>query len=264
MLCCMVTAATESHAFNISVGASSWFSWWEPFWLKKKGVFERSDFNVNPGLLYGPILTLELNEKIHISSIFFFGQFKMKGYRASYLGEFNYSKISTYIMRYDSDTFMTYSILEYIKLIAGFKFLEFQYEYKQKLYYSSLYFTKKVKNKFDEYCPAAGLSVSVPIIKDVFYLIISQSVLYAMGYTFSMDAFELKMPWRSPDKMTNRIGLNSGLNLSVMFKKVNIALTFGGRYQYFHIVKSNRSVSAYGSKDDHFAGINASFVYMVF
>ena len=100
----MFTAAAQ--AADLSVGASTWYSWWR---FEEGNRTETFD----PALLYGPVLALGFGGRWSLSTIFLYGRFNMD----------NEDSKSEKIDRYDSDTALNCSINRYVKFFGGAKFM---------------------------------------------------------------------------------------------------------------------------------------------
>lgn len=66
--------AESAHGFGIRTGPYVWFAWWFPAfqdWMLRSSLMERQlprmrkDFYFNPSLLYGPVLTIDINNRVN-------------------------------------------------------------------------------------------------------------------------------------------------------------------------------------------------------
>lgn len=97
-----------SHATDVSIGASTWYTWWKMTSDGGSGVS-------GPALCYGPNLSVRLSDNWSLSGVFLYGRFDIPGSETQ--------KIN----RFDSDTLLNYSFNRYIKVFGGFKYLGFTF-----------------------------------------------------------------------------------------------------------------------------------------
>ncbi|HPA71164.1 MAG TPA: hypothetical protein PKY31_02780 [Spirochaetota bacterium] len=107
----VITSAQQAHSATLGIGASGWYTWWQP-------KPDTKTVEKDSSLMYGPQLLLQFAPQWSVSSVFIFGEFEYKEESSSAMD----------ITRYDSDTTLTYSINSYLRLFGGFKFMGFDYE----------------------------------------------------------------------------------------------------------------------------------------
>ena len=85
----------NASAAELSVGASTWYAWWEQYNAEH-------DMNLEPALLYGPVLSMRFNESWSLAGVFLYGRFKSKDDGNDNPGTFQ---------RFDSDLSLNYNIM---------------------------------------------------------------------------------------------------------------------------------------------------------
>ncbi len=104
-----VLLSQNLYAAELSVGATTWYSWWD-----FNALGNGKDQTVNPSFLYGPALSAKFNDDFNMTFVFLYGKFEM--------GEDPYSnKVS----RIDSDLALNYRLNSAFKLFAGIKYMSF-------------------------------------------------------------------------------------------------------------------------------------------
>ena len=186
--------SAAARAADLSVGASTWYSWWR---------FEegnRTD-KFDPALLYGPVLALGFAERWSLSTIFLYGRFETD------MGPDKSDKID----RYDSDTALNYSINRYIKVFTGPKFMG--------------YYIKGSSFSHMAIGPALGIGLTLPVSDSLFVLWNASGALLFGKHKDGKDDGE-KSAYKEP-------GLNTNLSLAWYLESMSTTVSLGFRYQLF-------------------------------
>ncbi len=187
--------SAPSHAMGISIGATSWYAWWD---------FKSDEYNntMDPGsaLLYGPMLALQLSENWSLSSVFLYGKFEP-------------DNGSSYLKRYDSDSAINYALSRYFKIFAGLKFMGFSFP----------------EGSHYGYGPAAGISFTLPLVENLF-LTGNISGMYLWGNHENPESSS----GTSSEYNYTEAGANANLSFAYLIASTSTTLMIGGRYQYFH------------------------------
>ena len=188
----MFTAAAQ--AADLSVGASTWYSWWR---FEEGNRTETFD----PALLYGPVLALGFGGRWSLSTIFLYGRFNMD----------NEDSKSEKIDRYDSDTAVNYSINRYVKFFGGAKFMGYDMQ----------------GSSFSHMAlgPALGVGVTLPL-SDSFFLLWNASGALLFGKHKDAGSDGKRSGYTEP-------GLNTNLSLAWYVESASTTITLGFRYQLF-------------------------------
>jgi hypothetical protein len=159
VIVCAVTAFTaESRAANISLGASSWYSWWE---FKDN----QSTKKMGPSLMLGPVVSVGLNNEWSLSAVLLIGKFKMKG-----------DDSNMNLSRLDLDTTINYSLNRYFKVFSGIKYMEYT---DTGFYHRSL-------------GPALGIGLTVPVTDSLFFLANGSGIIMLGRHKNSEDSIVAK------------------------------------------------------------------------
>ena len=191
---------SRSHALDVSVGANTWYTYWN------MDSPESQNPKFKPGWLYGPLLSLRFLDDWSVSSVFLYGKFSAE----QYLKE---------ITRYDSDTSLNYAINRYFKIFAGYKYMGFKWE-NEDMYTPSG--THRAQG------PGAGVALTFPI-KDTLFFLFNVSGLYLMGKEKSSTSSG------TVSSDLTETGFNSTASLAYYFKDIATSLMLGFRTQYVKI-----------------------------
>lgn len=183
-----------AHAADLSVGASTWYSWWRFEEGDRKQTFD-------PALLYGPVLALGFGGHWSLSSVFLYGRFNMD----------NEDGKSEKIDRFDSDTALNYSINRYIKFFGGAKFMGYAMQ----------------GSSFSHMAlgPALGIGVTLPV-SDSLFILWNASGAFLFGKHRDSGSDGQRSGYTEP-------GLNTNLSLAWYIESMSTTITLGFRYQIF-------------------------------
>ncbi|MBN2401198.1 MAG: hypothetical protein JXN64_02250 [Spirochaetes bacterium] len=193
----------KASALELSAGVLTWFCWWET-------VKAENDMDLQPTLLYGPVLSARLNESWSLAGVFLYGKFPSEDNK----GEGGPDGIS----RFDSDISLNYNINRYLKLFGGGKLMGFSWDEEddEGVHWSA--------------GPGAGIGSTFPLT-DSLYLLLNISGTYSWGkHDISGE--------ESDGKTTiniNERGFNTNLSVAYYFASANTSVNLGFRYQYLFI-----------------------------
>lgn len=231
----VLASAAPSIAADITVGASTWYSWWD---------FEPKDspdkFEYDPAFLYGPVLAVKLNDDFSLNFVFLYGEFD-GDYKVYYSG---WQSFPSKTKRYDSDTSISYRLNSYIKLFGGFKYVAYKFSVDAVPFYA----LPDIEVENIAYGPAAGLSFVLPLV-DNFFLLANVSGMYLWG--------------KSKNSATETTdgggwGYNTTASVAYYIPAASMTLSLGGRYQFIRWETESNN----GTASDHkFYGITASATY---
>ncbi|HSV97447.1 MAG TPA: hypothetical protein VLM75_11020 [Spirochaetota bacterium] len=221
MLAVLFAFSAVAHAADLSVGASTWYSWWR---LEDRDGTQTFD----PALLYGPVLALGFGGPWSLSSIFLYGRFDMD----------NEGDKSEKIDRYDSDTALNYSINRYIKFFGGAKFMGYAMQ----------------GSSFSHMAlgPALGIGVTLPV-SDSLFILWNASGAFLFGKHQEEDSgVKMKSDYTEP-------GVNTNLSLAWYIESMSTTITLGFRYQLFGTFYNKEE--NFTDMTHQFYGITLSAVY---
>ena len=268
---------------GMSIAGSTWFVWWKPYWeVKNSRLIFKDTFTVKPGFLSGPALQFYLPKNFSLSTSVLYGEFssrrKTYSYTTSAFGPtylpFDIYRNSSSTKRVDSDTTALYSINRFFSMFLGFKYTHIDYEDRCYYTYASYFMYDRRKRIINEYAPALGFGVAIPLVPHAFFMIIKASVLFNVmmpdvrqwHVLLSTDGTAVIYP-ENETFVYYRIGLNSTLNLAYFIAAINTTLTIGFRYQMLKMLQSDpfeiNGETPLSVLYDHFYGITAGVLYRI-
>ncbi|MFW5860783.1 MAG: hypothetical protein ACOCWZ_00915 [Spirochaetota bacterium] len=192
--------AIPLFAVDLNLGAATWYSWWE---MESDG----GDQDIDPTILYGPLVSIGLADNWNLSSVFLYGRFIMKHDEDTGVKE---EKVN----RFDSDTSLNYNLSRYFKVFAGLKAMGYSYP-----------------SGYNRSAgPAFGLGITLPLGSN-FFILGNLSGMYNYGRTKTMSE-------EGQETVISNLtapGVNSTLSLAYYITSASTTVTLGGRYQYFEM-----------------------------
>ncbi|HQP50237.1 MAG TPA: Lpg1974 family pore-forming outer membrane protein [Spirochaetota bacterium] len=235
--------SSKASALTMSAGVYTWYAWWD----FPEDTYE--DIDADPSLMYGPALSVKLNETFSLSFLFLYGNFNAEGTDNSDAVLFGGDVISNKydIDRYDIDTALNVKMNRYIKFYLGIKYSAFKYDLSGSIPTGDSYSAEFDHNAFG---PGAGLSVVLPLYQNL-YIMGNFGGLYLWGkedYSNSngeTDSSDIK-----------DYGYNTSVSLVYYIAPASTTISLGGRYQYIKTEYED------GFKcDSKFYGITLSAIY---
>lgn len=215
-----ILAVSEQPAKSatLGLGATGWYAWWSP-------KPDNSSVEMDSAMMYGPQILLQVSPQWTISSVFIFGEFQYK----------RGNEPAMDIMRYDSDTTVSYSLNQIFRLFGGLKIMGYHYEH----------------GDHRGWGPGFGASLVLPMAENLFFSII-------------LSGFYL---WAEQEDEYSAMDYSEyGASVSVSFVYVipssSVSFSIGGRYFYFE-TKPDQIYNYYRNEKHHFYGITASAMYMI-
>ncbi|MFC1670818.1 hypothetical protein ACFL20_10540 [Spirochaetota bacterium] len=188
----IIAAPKQSHAINVGIGATTWFSWWD---LKFE---DQSDPDIDPAFLYGPVLSIGFTPKWKLSTVFLYGVYDTGG-----------SDMPSDFKRYDLDVAINYILLDFLKIFGGGKFMGYDYDSGSHLAGG----------------PAIGIGLTINLIGDL-YLLTNISTGFLAGYQKDKQVdFEQNTKFYEA-------ALNSSLSFAYVISPINTTISLGFRYQF--------------------------------
>jgi hypothetical protein len=220
----------QSQAIEMSAGASTWYAWWE----KASGG---SSMNLNPTLLYGPVLSLRIDESWSLAGVFLYGRFSSKD-KSSNDGPDG-------ISRFDSDLSLNYNINRYFKIFGGGKYMGFNWD------------ENNSNGKHWSVGPGLGLGTTLPLTQSL-YLLFNVSGTYSRGKHEQSNSGSSSGGKTSVD--LNERGFNTALSFAYYIASASTSVNLGFRYHYFYIDYAKNS-DRQEDEAHNFFGPTLSVVY---
>lgn len=234
---------SNASATTMSAGIYSWYAWWD----FPEDTYENID--TDPGLVYGPVLSVNFNETFSLSFVFLYGNFNAEGTDNSdavlYGGYVITNKYD--IDRYDGDTALNMKLNRYLKLFLGIKYSAFKYDLTASIPTGASYTAEFDHSTFG---PGAGFSVIFPLYQGL-YITGSFGGLYLRGSEEYSDS-----KGRTSNQDIKDYGYNTGISLVYHIAPASTTISLGGRYQY---IKTEYEDGFKNSSN--FYGITLSAVY---
>jgi len=282
IVCTILTLPSLSHGAEYMAGVRAGYFAWQPF-MKEVGGSGMSDITWGNGVLYGPIFSILFTDNLSLSVSALLGK-----QSTHWQSNFSYFDSDTRVtgnyyfesFRADVDSALSYSLSQYIKVFAGYKYqyLNMDYKYTElrtdllneidEVYVDSINISA---NKF--HGPALGVGFTYPMT-DVYFFSMNVSGLYMTGdIEFKDEGYDndnlsgsrilnpkaiakFEYPVRQIGvNVEPVIGMNPGNNLPI--------ITVGVRYQRSRF-KINETDDAFEYKwlDDTIVGAFVSIVFM--
>jgi hypothetical protein len=140
-ICIGIIIPCKIYAVDISVGATTWYSWW--------GGGAPDDSDVDPAFLYGPALSVKFNDDFNLTFVYLYGKYDMAGKDKNSGTTFKFK-----FTRSDADLALNYRLNGYFKAFAGIKYID----------------SSAMGFDWFGYGPGLGLSCTLPITENIFLL----------------------------------------------------------------------------------------------
>ena len=279
----------------LSIGGTAWYSDWRPPWRDSKRVltvpffaptanmfgssspypytigWKINSFKMAPGAMGGPSLSLNLFNRVTISSAFTIGKYSAMSQGTTII--FLTSKYTRDILKYDSDSTMSISLHRFVRIFVGFKYQG--YDYDEKMRYTVGFgggggYIASGKAAFRNYGPALGFNVSAPLYQGL-YLIISSSASYMISTAAYKFKYSIIIPDLTPilsqykkDRM-KAVANNNTLTFAYTIGRSGVTLALGFRHQMIYYWQKNTKASFidYNRKFEHFLGGSFSVIYSI-
>ena len=197
-ICISVITPSKVYAVDITVGATTWYAWWE---MNAGG----GTIDFDPEFMYGPALSVKFNDDFNLTFIYLYSKFDH---------QMDSSKPKSKMTRYDSDLALNYRLNDYFKVFAGIKYMGTS----QPSGNGSSGWDQ------DSLGPGLGLSCTYPITENI-YGLATLSGFYLWG-RFKEDKGK---------ENYNNYGINSTLALAYYIAPASTTISLGGRFQYFKV-----------------------------
>ncbi|TAL39818.1 MAG: hypothetical protein EPN93_00815 [Spirochaetes bacterium] len=227
--CALFAGTVPGHAAGMSVGVNTWYSTWD--------MAPSSELSYDSSLMYGPVLGVDWGKKWSITCVLLTADYKatldvMPGF-----------SIPIHLRRYDSDTTLNYSILKWLKVFGGIKYMR----YDTRETGESVPVFGSADSRHYSYGPGLGIGLTLPITDSLFALV-NLSGMYLKG----------KESTKLDDSNLTETGINTTASIAYYAASISTTFALGGRYQYF---KSDTDLAGAVTNELTFYGITFSAVY---
>ncbi len=288
------SARADSGPVMLSIGGNAWYSDWRPPWRDNKRVntppyfspvkdmlgfyypysvaWKINSFKMAPGAMGGPSLSINIYNRVSISSIFTIGKFSAIS-RGPSMPLFFDTKYTRDILKYDSDSTVSITLHRLVRLFVGFKYQG--YDYEEKMRYDVTFgggggYLARGKAVFRNYGPGLGLNVSAPLYQSL-YLLISSSA----SYLFSTASYKFKYSLTYPVVVSDlgrykkdsmkAVANNNTVTFAYSIGESGVTLALGFRHQMIYYWQKTGATSFidYNKKFEHFLGGSFSVIYSI-
>jgi hypothetical protein len=274
---CIIVDTT--HAFGIRIGPYVWFAWWFPSfqdWMLKSSIIDkqlprlRKDFYFNPSLLYGPVLTIDFNNRVNLSSVFVTGNYRLRAtvVESLYNSAFITSHPDIGIYKYDLDSTLNIVLDNNIKLFLGLKYQNYNYSKVDLIQINpmdvSLFGRDTVH--FNGLSGGIGFGLNFKLNQNLF-IYWNLSALYQKPIIRLRQNRYLIIPpnvVHFPKKIIpvyDAMGGNLSISIAYRIDPISTTLSLGFRYQFIYTFGKDRKGFDLNNKWDHFDGITLAAVY---
>ena len=114
----------KASAFDLSVGATTWYAWWDMNVDREGHAGESYERDIDPAFLYGPVISLKFSNDFNLTFAYLYGKFDFKD-------DFNVgvpNRIYGTKKRSDGDLAINYRLNNYLKVFAGVKVMTYEYK----------------------------------------------------------------------------------------------------------------------------------------
>jgi len=250
LICMGIFIPCKIYAVDITVGATTWYA-------------RPDDSEIDPAFFLGPALSVKLNDDFNLTFVYLYGKFNMKA---------DDSVTTSKITRQDADFALNYRLADYFKLFGGIKYLKHSFTYTEEDpgwrflldFDVSKYDTTRTTDSFG---PGLGLSVTYPILDNLFLLSTLSGFYLWENYEEKYRKETVVTPAAPPlvpavtnidegkkDKIFNSYGCNLTLAIAYHIPSVSTMISLGGRYHRF--IKTDDL-----SNDTTFYGVTLTATY---
>jgi hypothetical protein len=224
-ICISIIIPCKIYAIDVSVGATTWYSWWDNNAL----IGENSE--ADPAFLYGPSLAVQFNDDFGLTFVYLYGKY-------DFTGEVAALSYKAKVKRSDADLALNYKLNDFFKVFAGVKYLS----------------SSTSGIDWSSWGPELGLSAAYPIAENL-SILANLSGFYLWGS--NEDDHHTHPSGSGHDGNHKDYGFNSGLSFAYYIAPASTTVSLGGRFQY---VKENNNDDSY-SYANKFYGVTLTATY---
>ena len=257
-ICISIITPHKLHAVDITVGAATWYTWWDFDQIQTDRDSRPAAWNLDadPAFLYGPALSVKFNDDLNLTFVYLYGKFDAEG--ISDTGVSTLPTVNARIKRSDSDLALNYRLNDYLKLFAGAKYMNFKYS----ISFPHNTYDIDISIKHTGIGPGLGLNATFPVVDNLF-LLGTLSGFYLWGnekedyYAWERSPRDIAKSSKYKFKF-KEYGFNSTLSLAYYITPASTVISLGGRFQY---VKTDYKDSSVGNGTHKFYGLTLTATY---
>ncbi len=251
-----VLTTSITRASDLSIGMTSFYSWYSPFW---KDFYDKVE--IDPALMMGPVISWGFSDNFTFTAVILYSVMQYKTDIETgpvTMGSGSQSNVhvsNAPLTRVDSDLTISYTLTQYFKLFAGFKFMTVNNDE-----VSGTGASGKNVNGYcmgiNEFGGGAGVSAAIPLS------LIFDNLYFQCGLSYCSLCSPLQLAFTDTSGSTYYYGqgFNSTVSLSYYIESLNTSIALGGRYQALWYKSSNDVYNASGNMDRYY-GVTLSLMY---
>jgi len=205
-------AASSINAAVLSAGASTWYTTWD--------LPSEAGVEIDPFLLYGPLLSVKLSQDFSLSTVFLYSNFDAVSPEDP---AYSQPEITFDMTRIDSDTALNYRLTDKLKLITGLKVMWYKMAATYPADPPAMPEPQEIESTHYGLGPALGLSLTIPLYGNFFL----------MGNLSAMYLWTTSTHQELDDEHSHEYGFNAGVSVAYYIAKASVTVMLGGRYQSF-------------------------------
>lgn len=295
MLLVSLAADRTWSQVDLSIGAVTWYSWWQPAWHDGRqknqlvggspspyveSILDMDDYPWGRVPLVSPVVSLNFFKRVSIASYYMYGWTTLESQGAARFMQLypqirfpvNYIRMKRDITKWESDTTLGVVLNRYLRLIAGFKYHGYSFDQRQRLVPygtpSLVYTEQRLVSTTRNYGPGLGLGLNLPLVGGL-YLMVNGTGVVLWGRERASMKWVVLLPGGSPpiQYMPRGRFISYGgtvsTSLAYYIDAINTTLSLGFRYQVLRYRQLDGDVSfdKINGRYDHFLGITCSAVY---
>ena len=235
-ICISIIIPRNVYAVDITVGGSTWYSWWNQKQWNKNGSGDTTNFD--PTFFYGPALSVKFSNDFNLTFVYLYAKFENEKRDSS-------GKTTIKHKRTDSDLALNYRLNGYFKIFGGVKYMPYKS--------SGTDGTISSHSDHSGFGPGLGVSCTYPILDNLFLLANLSGFYLWSNEDFSSDtgADDFKHNYK-------RYGFNSTLSIAYYIVPAATTISLGTRLQYY---KSDYNYEDVDYIDNLFYGVTLTATY---
>ena len=237
---------TEAQAGDISVGAMTWFSWWNPVWSKTSVL--HSDTNLNfelpPGFITGPVVTYKFDDQWSMSAVFLYWKYNTED--TAFVGN-SFFRTERDVHKIEADIIVNYRVSNLVKWFFGIKYQGYFYDEAESYIAPPVELIFERTVSFHNLGPGMGIGLTIPLFGGLYFLP-NISAIILTGYNrIDRDT-----------QFAFSLGGNMSASLAYYIQSLGTTIVAGFRYQQLFYLY--HGYQGYQDDDDQIYGVTFSVI----
>lgn len=244
-MCISFLTPPKVYAADITVGATTWYAWWDGKYEHAKhdaGIINElvNDTATGPAFLYGPVLSFKFSENFNLTFVFLYGEFDQSDSRHLLSAAFDITAMTnTIYKRRDGDIALNYRVNDYLKVFAGIKYMAYKAKFSSKVINTGNMEEEYIGSKEPVgYGPGLGLNCAFPVIDNLFVLATLSGFYLRGSEEGHLEIIDSVNPLIVGKHLNDKFdykeyGINSNLSIAYYITNISTIISLGARLQYF-------------------------------